>query len=98
MRHPLSPDTRLDVDLSAICSRNRYTHDPGPVLDELRATAGDRTDTLARVTGTWAGYFDDEHTATLTTALRTIDGTAPWVEVGRERRGRAPHGAPIPQS
>lgn len=95
MRRALTEEDRLDVLLSAICSRNRYTRAPGPVLDELRAAAGDRTEILARVAGSWAGYFDDEHTAVLAAALRTIEGTAAWVEVGRDRRGRAPHGAPM---
>ncbi len=94
MRRALTPEDRLDVHLSAICSRNRYTTDPWPVIDELRQAAGDRTDVLARVAGSWAGYFEDEHTATLAAALRTIDDATPWVADGRERRGRPTHGAP----
>lgn len=53
---PLDPETTLGVNLSAICSRNRYTDDPGPVIAELIETAGDRTDVLAREAGTSAGF------------------------------------------
>ncbi|WP_234057915.1 hypothetical protein [Microbacterium sp. NFH-22A-Y] len=93
-RHGLDPDTALDVLLSAICSRNRYTTDPGPVIDELRAAAGDRLDILARVAGSWAGYYGDEHTRTFSEALLEITGADAWVALGRERREAPVHGAP----
>ncbi|AMG84330.1 hypothetical protein AXH82_13670 [Microbacterium sp. PAMC 28756] len=35
----LSRETLLSIRLDAVCSRNRYTKDPAPVVDELRATA-----------------------------------------------------------
>lgn len=89
---PLHPDVALDVQLSAICSRNRYTKDPGPVLAELRAVAGDRVDVLAKVAGSWAGYYDNEHTHTLAAAMLELDGVGPWVELGRQRRTKPPHG------
>ncbi|QWY84611.1 hypothetical protein QEH34_gp29 [Microbacterium phage Footloose] len=82
----LSPATKLSVELDAICSRNRYTTDPAPVLDELRATAGERTDVLAEAVGTWVGYFEGEYTATLCTALRTLPGLEPWIALGQHRR------------
>ncbi|MCK2024076.1 hypothetical protein KZC52_14145 [Microbacterium sp. kSW2-24] len=82
----LSPTVKLSVTLDAICSRNRYTSDPGPVLDELRATAGDRVDVLAEAVGTWLGFFEDEYTATLCTALRTLPDVAPWIALGQFRR------------
>lgn len=86
----------LDVELSSICSRNRYTTDPAPVIAGLRATAGKRVDILAHAAGLFAGYFDDEHTRTLTAALRAeIDGIDPWVEAGRKRRGGPAHSAPL---
>lgn len=85
---PLSPDVALDVRLSAICSRNRYVDDPRPVIAELRAAAGYRTDMLAKVAGSWVGYYEDEHTANLCIGLRTIDGAAAWVDEGRTRRGQ----------
>lgn len=65
MRRGLHPDTALDVPLSAICSRYRYTTDAAPVIDELRRIAGDRVDILARVAGSWVGYYGDDHTRTL---------------------------------
>lgn len=90
----LSPTVKLSVTLDAICSRNRFTADPGPVLDELRATAGDRVDLLAEAVGGWVGYFEDEYTATLCTALRTLPDLEPWIEVGRFRRNLPAHGTP----
>ncbi|WP_336642039.1 hypothetical protein [Microbacterium sp. USHLN272] len=82
----LSPTVKLSVTLDAICSRNRYTSDPRPVLDELRATAGDRGDVLAEAVGTWLGFFEDEHTATLCAALRTLPGLEQWIALGQFRR------------
>lgn len=82
----LSPATKLSIALDAICSRNRYTTDPAPVLDELRATAGDRTDVLAEAVGTWVGYFESEYTATLCAALRTLPDLEPWIALGQHRR------------
>ena len=68
----LHPDTLLSIHLSATMSRNRYTSDPGPVIDELRQIAGDRLDILAEEVGRWIGYYEDDHTRTLTTALRAL--------------------------
>lgn len=90
----LSREVLLDIQLSAICSRNQYTGDPAPVIDELRGVAGDRVDILARVAGTWSGYFDDEYTHTLATALREILGAEAWVALGKHRRGMPPHKNP----
>lgn len=90
----LSRDVLLDIQLSAICSRNQYTGDPAPVIDELHRVTGGRADILARVAGTWAGYFDDEHTHTLATALREIPGAEAWVPLGTHRRGMPPHKNP----
>lgn len=69
MSRPLDPDTHLSIRLSAICGRNRYTRDPGPVIAELIATAGARTDLLAREVGQWAGHYEDEQTAMLVAAI-----------------------------
>lgn len=88
--HGLSPDTRLSVLLDAICSRNRYTQDPAPVVTELLATAGDRHDILTESVGTWVGYFEDDDTRTLCVALRELPDLEPWIAVGRERFA-APH-------
>lgn len=84
----------LSIELSAICSRNRYTTDPEPVLAELRQAAGARHDILAEVAGSWAGYYDGQYTHTLASALRTIPGADAWVGHGAERRSAAPHRAP----
>lgn len=87
--------TLLSIELDSICSRNRYTTDPAPVIAELRAAAGNRADVLAQAAGLFAGYFDDEYTHTLCAALAAeIDGIRPWVQVGQERRGRGSHGTP----
>lgn len=95
MRSPLAPDTRLDVQLSAICSRNQYTRDPGPVIAELTAAARGRDDILAQTAGMWAGYFDAAETRVLATALQEIPGAEQWVVEGRRRRGIPRHGAPV---
>lgn len=85
---------KLSVTLDAICSRNRYTTDTEPVLAELRATAGDRLDVLAEAVGTWVGYFEDDYTATLCTALRTLPDLDPWLALGAFRRSQPPHSTP----
>ncbi|MCT1395686.1 hypothetical protein M4D51_08095 [Microbacterium sp. p3-SID338] len=77
---------KLSIALDAICSRNRYTIDPAPVLAELRVVAGERHDVLAEAVGTWVGYFEDNHTATLCTALRTLPNLESWIELGLHRR------------
>lgn len=82
----LSPDARLTVHLDAICSRNRYTSDPAPVIAELIETAGDRRDLLAESVGTWLGYFEDDYTRTLCAALRTLPDLEPWIALGQHRR------------
>ncbi|WP_157555061.1 hypothetical protein [Microbacterium paraoxydans] len=82
----LSAPVKLSVELDAICSRNRYTTDPAPVLDELRSTAGERVDVLAEAVGTWVGYFEGEYTVTLCAALRTLPGLEPWIALGQHRR------------
>lgn len=90
----LSPTVKLSVTLDAICSRNRYTRDPAPVLAELRATAGERTDVLAEAVGTWVGYFEDSDTATLCAALRTLPDLDDWIALGVFRRGIRAHSTP----
>ena len=92
----LSPAVKLSVTLDAICSRNRYTQDPGPVLHELRATAGECADVLAEAVGTWVGYFEDSDTITLCAALRELPGLKPWIALGQFRRGLPAHRTPPP--
>ncbi|WP_431791522.1 hypothetical protein [Microbacterium paraoxydans] len=82
----LTATTKLSVELDAICSRNRYTTDTEPVLDELRAAAGERLDVLAEAVGTWVGYFEDEYTMALCTALRALPDLEPWIALGKHRR------------
>lgn len=90
---PLHPDVQLGVHLSAICSRNEYTTNPEPVIDELLATAGDRADILAQEAGTWAGFQEgDVSCRPLVQALRQLPGVGPWIKIGRERRSAPPHG------
>lgn len=93
MSRPLHPDVALGIHLSTICSRNRYTRDPGPVIAELLDVAGDRGDVLAYEVGRWAGYYDDEHTAVLVAAIvESIPGAAEWAPVGRAKRSAPAHG------
>lgn len=87
-----SADTLLSIRLSAICSRNRYTHDPAPVIAELITTAGDRQDILAQEAGTWSGFYDDEYTHALAEALLEIPGAGEWVQFGHDRSAAGTHG------
>lgn len=90
----LDPDTKLSVLIDAICSRNRYTTNPAPVIAELLEVAGDRRDILAEAVGTWVGYFDDDYIRILTTALRELPGLEPWIALGEYRRAQRPHSTP----
>lgn len=90
----LSMAKLLDIELSSTCSRNRYVTDAAPVIDALRHAAGDRTDILAEVAGTWAGYYADDYTRVLAEALIEIPGAQEWVALGRKRRGAPPHRTP----
>lgn len=82
----LHPDVLLTVHLDAICSRNRYTKDPAPVIAELLEVAGDRRDLLAEAVGTWVGFFEDDYIRILTTALRELPDLEPWIALGKHRR------------
>lgn len=90
----MHPDTYLSIVLDATCARNQYTSDPAPVLEELRALAGDRVDVLTESVGTWVGYFEAEHTQTLCTALRELPGLEPWIALGKHRRHTLGHSTP----
>lgn len=91
----LSPRRALDVALSAVVARNLLTNDPGPVIDELRALAGDDHELLAEVAGTCSGWYESPETLVLCAALAAeIEGAAPWVQVGRRRGSRGVHGGP----
>jgi len=94
-RSGLDADTALDVLLSATCGRHRYARDAAAVVDELRRAAGDRADILARVAGSWVGFYGDDHTRTLCKALLEIPGALDWVGHGRARRDAGSHGAPM---
>lgn len=82
----ITRETKLEVTLSAICSRHQFTTDPQPAVAELRAAAGERTDVLAREVGIWVGYFASEHSQTFTAALRELPGVEEWIDEGRRRR------------
>jgi hypothetical protein len=91
----LSRDRELDIHLSAIMARGRFTRDPGPVLAELRAAAGRRNDILASTVGEWIGFYGGPDTQLLVDALFTEFGDldlAPGVAFGRKRRNTPTHG------
>ncbi|MFB7844839.1 hypothetical protein [Microbacterium sp. NPDC056052] len=70
--HPLNRDTQLSIAIGAVMSRNEYTQDPAPVIDELYRVAGGRLDLLAAEVGLWVGSNDDQYRARLVAALRTL--------------------------
>ncbi|MDR6142025.1 hypothetical protein QE375_001579 [Microbacterium foliorum] len=88
----LSPDVALSIEISAVMSRNKYTDDPAPVIAELYETAGDRIDLLTTEVGGWVGYYEDDYTRVLTTALRALPlDLADEIARGLERRGMGHH-------
>ncbi|MDA4893032.1 hypothetical protein PFZ55_39840 [Streptomyces sp. MS2A] len=85
----LSPDTRLGIRVSAIMSRNKYTDDPGPVIEELYRVAGDRPDILTDEIGLWVGFYEDDDTRALATALRALPlDMADAIALGQQRRNQ----------
>ncbi|UUE19312.1 hypothetical protein [Microbacterium sp. J1-1] len=83
----LHPDVTLGIAISCVMSRNRYTRDPAPVIDELYATAGGRLDLLTREVGRWIGFYEDDYVRALATALRALPlDMADEIEIGRKRR------------
>ena len=85
----LHPDTLLSVRLGGILGRDKYTHDPKPIITELRATAGVQTGILNREVGSWIGYYDAPETRALVSALlHAFPGALPHIRAGQARRGR----------
>lgn len=90
--HPLSLDVLLGIELSAIMSRNRYTHDPAPVIAELQRVAGGRDDILADEAGRWIGFYEDDYTRDLATALRALPlDMEDVIALGVQRRNSGTH-------
>lgn len=94
---PLTPGVALGVTLSAICSRNRYTKDPAPVIAELRAEAGGKLEILTAEVGRWIGFYNSPETRVLVDALRAgfsdLD-LQPHIELGQTRRDAPWHSTP----
>lgn len=81
--------------MSAVLTRSLRTDNPLPVLEELRQLAGDDRELLSEVCGLVTGYYRDEQCAALCDLLEAeVDGAAPWVQRGRQRRARGVHGHP----
>ncbi len=89
----LDREKRLRTELSGILARHRFTHDPAPVIAELRQAAGDRTDILGSEVGHWAGFYDSPDTHTLVEALLQIEGAADTYSAGVQRSHAAKPGA-----
>lgn len=90
----LSRDRQLDVELSAIMGRDRFTQDPQPVIDELRAVSGRHVDVLASTVGQWIGFYGSKDTQPLVDALLAAFADldlAPGIALGAERRNRPTH-------
>lgn len=94
----LDPDVALGIKIGAVMTRNRYEQDDVQrVVDELYATAGDRLDLLAEEVGLFIGFYEDQDTITLTTALRKLPlDMADAIALGEYRRDLPMHGAPPP--
>lgn len=88
----LHPDVTLSISISCIMSRNQYTADPDAIVAELYATAGDRVDLLAAEVGRWIGFYEDDHTRVLTTALRALPlDMSDAIALGQKRRSTPLH-------
>jgi len=71
----LDPDTALGIKIGATISRDRYETDPAEIqriINDIYKIAGDRLDILTEEVGRFTGFYEDQHTITLTTALRTL--------------------------
>jgi len=94
----LHPDTLLGIKISCVMSRNQYTSDPGPVIEELYAVGGGRVDLLAQEVGRWIGFYEDDYTRTLATALRALPlDMQDAIERGQNRRSAPHHRTPAPR-
>ena len=62
------------------------------------AVAGGRLDVLAPEVGRWIGFYEDDHTRTLTTALRALPlEMEKWIALGQKRRSAPHHRTPAPR-
>lgn len=97
-RGRLHPDVLLSVQLSAIMARNRYTHSPAPVIAELFEVAAGRTDLLAAEVGRWIGFYEDDYSHTLATALRALPlDMGEHIAHGKYSRSIPDHRTPAPR-
>ena len=88
----LHPDVALSIKLSTIMSRNQYTRDPAPVIDELYAAARDRLDILTTEVGLWVGFYGIPENQILCDALLALPlDTAATIEEGGKRRRAGTH-------
>jgi len=92
MTGPLHPDVQLSIRLGATMTRNQYTHDPSPVIAELYEIAGDRLDILTAEVGRWIGFYEDDYTHDLATALRALPlEMNDAIALGVQRRNAGTH-------
>ena len=69
------------VQLAAILIPHLHSDQPEPVIRALRDTAGDDTETLARVCGQMVGYAAGQQAGVMRAAvLQEIYGAAQWAE------------------
>ncbi|WP_424937320.1 MULTISPECIES: hypothetical protein [Bacteria] len=91
----LDPDVALGIKIGATISRDRYETDPAEIqriIDDIYRIAGDRLDILAHEVGLFIGAYEDEHTLTLTTALRKLPlDMADAIALGAYRRSVPMH-------
>lgn len=91
----LHPLVHLGVQISSLCSRDKYATDPAvhaAAVEEIRRLAGIHTDIRDYEVGVWVGYYGDEYTnARAAALLDAFPGCVPHVSLGAERRGAGGH-------
>lgn len=94
----LHPLRFLGVQISSLCSRDKYSTDPAvhaAAVDEIRKIAGVHTDLRDHEVGVWLGYYGDEYTKTRAAALvDAFPGCVPHIALGAQRRGAGGHRTP----
>lgn len=80
----------FDIQVAGILSRNQYTRNPEPVVDEV-AELGP-AEKVSWSVGAWIGYYDHPDRATLIDALRRrFPDAAQHEHIGQASRAKPIH-------